>query len=84
MKYLLLASLLLLFNLLYSAYSLNVARNYAKKVSELKKEKEKSLTLKAEIEKYVNYKTVKNYAESSGFSPIDWSKVKVVKTSTQE
>jgi|GEM_PF-765203 len=84
MRYLLLAFLLLLFNLLYSAYSLNVARDYAKKVSELKKEKERSLTLKAEIEKHINYKTVKSYAESSGLSTIDWSRIKVVKDSTGE
>ncbi|WPM31572.1 hypothetical protein IAE16_07035 [Hydrogenobacter sp. T-2] len=84
MKYLILASLLLMFNLLYSSYSLNVARDYAKKVSELKREKERSLTLKAEIEKHINYKTVKSYAESSGLSPIDWSRIKVVKSSTGE
>ncbi len=84
MKYLIWAFLLLLFNLLYSSYSLNVARDYAKKVSELKREKERSLTLKAEIEKHINYKTVKSYAKSSGLSPIDWSRIKVVKSSTGE
>ncbi|MEJ5339670.1 MAG: hypothetical protein ACK42C_06000 [Aquificaceae bacterium] len=84
MKYFLAASLLLLLNFLYSAYSIDVARDYARKVSELKREKEKSLTIKAEIEKYVNYRTVKSYAESAGFSPVDWNRVKVVRSSVQE
>ncbi len=84
MKYLLATSLLFLLNLLYSAYSVDVAKEYTKKVSELKRERERSLILKAEIEKYINYKTAKSYAEASGFSPVDWNRVKVVKTSTGE
>lgn len=80
MKYLIASALLLLLNLLYSAYSLNVAKDYARKVYELKKEKEKALTIKAQIESYVNYATVKRYAESVGLVPVDWSRVKVVKT----
>ncbi|MFN3471504.1 MAG: hypothetical protein ACK4LT_01535 [Aquificaceae bacterium] len=79
MKYLWLSLALLGINLLYSAYSIDLSKDYAKKVSELKREKEKSLRLKAEIEELVNYKTVKGYAESAGFEPIDWSKVKIVK-----
>lgn len=81
MKYLILCVLLLGINCIYSAYTIKVSREYANNVSELKREKERSLTLKAELEKYVNYRTAKVYAESSGFSPIDWSKVKVVKAS---
>lgn len=84
MKYFFASFLLLLLNFLYSAYSLNVAKEYAKKVSELKRERERGILLKAEIEKHVNYKTVKNYAESAGFRPVDWSKVKVVKSAPQE
>ncbi len=80
MKYIFFSSLLLLLNLLYSAYSLSVSKNYTEKLRELKREKEKILLLKVEIEKHVNYKTVKDYAKVTGFNPIDWSKVKVVKT----
>ncbi|MFN7065911.1 MAG: hypothetical protein ACK4OF_07175 [Aquificaceae bacterium] len=80
MKYILLSLLLLVLNLLYSAYSINLSKSYARKVSELKRERERSLLLKAEIERYVNYKTVKEYAHSTGFTPIDWSRVKVVKS----
>jgi len=39
------------------------------------------LKLKAEVEELVNYKTVKSYAESAGFEPIDWSKVRIVRSS---
>lgn len=81
MKYLLISLLLLVLNYLYSAYSIDVSREYAKKVSELKREKERSLILKAEVEKHINYKTAKSYAESEGFSPVDWSRVKLVKSS---
>ncbi len=79
MKYIMLSALLLLVNLLYSAYSINLSKTYAKKVSELKREKERSLILKAQTEEHINYKTAKEYAQSAGFRPIDWSKVKVVK-----
>lgn len=81
MKYLLFAVLLLLINYLYSAYSLSVSREYARKVTELKRERERGLLLQAEIERYVNYRTAKSYAESAGLGPVDWSKVKVVKFS---
>ncbi len=84
MRYLLLTSFFLLLNFLYSAYSLHVAKDYAKKVSEMKREKERSLVLKANIEKHINYKTVKSYVESGGFSPVDWDRVKVVKATTRE
>lgn len=83
MRYMFATFLLLLLNFLYSAHSIDVARDYARKVSELKKEKEKSLTLKVEIEKHVNYRTAKTYAESAGFSPVDWNRVKVVKSSQE-
>lgn len=79
MKYILLSALLLLANLLYSAYSINLSKNYAEKVRELKREKERYLTLKAQIEQQINYKTVKEYVQSAGFKPVDWSKIKVVK-----
>ncbi len=84
MRYFLATFVLLLLNFIYSAYSINVAREYAKKVADLKREREKGLVLKADMESYVNYRTVKIYAESFGFSPIDWSRVKVVKSSTRE
>lgn len=71
MRYLWLSLILLGVNFLYSAYSIDLSKDYAKKVSELKKEKERSLKLKAEVEELVNYKTVKSYAESAGFEPID-------------
>lgn len=80
MKYILLTIALLSINLLYSAYSINLSKNYAKKISQLKREKEKSLLLKVEIEKHINYRTVKDYAQLTGFNPIDWSKVRIVKT----
>ncbi|MCS6998961.1 MAG: hypothetical protein N2648_01040 [Aquificaceae bacterium] len=79
MRYLLLSLLLLGINYLYSAYSIDVSKEYARKVSELKKEKERSLILKAELERHVNYRTAKVYAESAGFGPIDWSRVRLVK-----
>ncbi|MDW8066522.1 MAG: hypothetical protein RMI50_02465 [Aquificaceae bacterium] len=79
MRYLVLCLFLLGINFMYSAYSIKVSKDYAKKVSELKREKERSLILKAEIEKHVNYRTAKNYAEASGFGPVNWSRVKIVK-----
>lgn len=81
MKYIILSIILLCLNYIYSAYSLSVSKDYAKKVQELKKEKERSLILKAELEKHINYKTAKDYAESAGFSPVDWGRVKLVKAS---
>ncbi|MEN3027852.1 MAG: hypothetical protein ABDH29_01185 [Aquificaceae bacterium] len=81
MRYLLLSLLLLAINYLYSAYSIDVSKEYTRKVSELKRERERSLILKAELEKHVNYRTAKVYAESSGFGPIDWSRVRLVKLS---
>lgn len=81
MRYLWLSLMFLGVNLLYSAYTIDLSKDYAKKVSELKREKERSLKLKAEIEALVNYKTAKSYAESTGFEPIDWSKVRIVKSS---
>ncbi|MCY0866082.1 MAG: hypothetical protein AB1353_04055 [Aquificota bacterium] len=81
MRYLWLSLMFLGINLLYSAYTIDLSKDYAKKVAELKREKEKSLKLKAQIEELINYKTAKSYAESIGFEPIDWSKVKIVKSS---
>lgn len=81
MKYLFFSLALLALNLLYSAYSISVSRDYARKVSELKREKEKSLMLRVEVDRHVNYRTAKGYARSAGFSPVDWNRVRVVKLS---
>jgi hypothetical protein len=78
-RYFFLSLLLLFINLLYSSYAVKTARDYARKVSMLKKERERGLILRAEIERLINYPVVKNYAEDKGFSPVDWNRIKVVK-----
>lgn len=78
MKYFVAGILLLIVNLIYSSYAIYVSKDYAKKLSQLKLEKEKNLKLKAQIEKNVNYTSVKSYVEKAGFSPVDWSQVRVI------
>ena len=80
MKYMVIASLLLLINLLYSAYALRTSKEYTKAISELRNLKEKQIKLKAKIESIVNYQTAKEYAKGRGFVPVDWGKVNIVES----
>ncbi len=80
MKYFVGFITLMLANLLYSSYTIKVSKDYTKKVSMLKQEKEKNMKLKALIEKEVNYKTAKEYTNKAGYITVDWSKVRVVRS----
>ncbi|RMH80195.1 MAG: hypothetical protein D6674_04970 [Acidobacteria bacterium] len=79
MRYLVAGIFLLIVNLIYSSYAIHVSKDYAKKLSQLKQEKDKHLKIKAQIEKSVNYTSVKSYVEKTGFNPIDWSQVRVIR-----
>ncbi|MEZ0361091.1 MAG: hypothetical protein ABWK04_04210 [Hydrogenobacter sp.] len=79
MRYIVISLVLVVANLLYSAYALKTSKDYAKKLAQLRAQMERQLKLRAEIEKLVNYATAKNYAKADGFIPIDWGKVKILK-----
>lgn len=79
MKYLMVSLILLFFNLLYSAYALKTSKEYAKKLSELRSQSERYLKLKAEIDSKINYSTAKNYARNDAFTPVDWSRISILK-----
>ena len=78
MKYLALSLFLIVLNLLYSSWSIHIFKEYAKSFKSYKRETEKNLKLKAQIEGMVNYTSAKDYANSKGFTPIDWNKVTLV------
>ena len=78
MKYIALSLFLIVLNFLYSSWSIHTFKEYAKSFKSYRREVEKNLKLIAQIEGMVNYTSAKDYANSKGFTPIDWNKVTLV------
>ncbi len=78
MRYFLISVLLLVINLMYASYAIKVSKEYTKKLSELRLQKERELKSNAEIEERINYSVAKEYARRNGFVPIDWRRVRIV------
>ena len=66
------ALLIFLGNLLYSAYSLKVLKEYSEKLSRYKSLKEENLKIRAEIERLLNLKELERYALKRGFRYFNW------------
>ncbi|WP_333784256.1 hypothetical protein [Thermocrinis sp.] len=78
MKYIIFSLMLIALNLLYSAYSIKVAKEYVSKIAELKKESEKNLSLRVKYLNVVNYPEAKKWTKERGFIPIIWEKVSLM------
>ncbi|WP_029551241.1 hypothetical protein [Thermocrinis jamiesonii] len=78
MRYIVLSILLITLNFLYSAYSIRVAKEYASKLTELRKELEKNLSLRVSYSNAVNYLKAKEWTKERGFIPVSWDKVSLI------
>ncbi len=67
-----LALLLFLGNMLYSAYSVKVLKEHSKKLRLYKHLREENLKLRARIEEFLNIKELERYALKKGFKPFNW------------
>ena len=70
LKFILLIIFLLIFNLLYSLYSLRVWKDYTEKVLLYRKLQRENLILSKKIEDFFTYKRLKRYAKRRGFKDI--------------
>ena len=75
MKYILLSILLIILNLLYSAYAIKYSKEYVQKTIELKREYERNLLLRVRHASLINYNRAKKWSAERGFVPVDWGKV---------
>ncbi|MFN3813105.1 MAG: hypothetical protein ACK4SM_00585, partial [Aquificaceae bacterium] len=72
MRYFFISVLFLIVNLIYASYAIKVSKEYTKKLSELRFQKERELKLHAKIEERINYSVAKEYVKRKGFVSIDW------------
>ncbi len=70
--------LILLANMIYSAYSIKVLKEHSQKLSTYKSLKEENLRLRAEIERMLNIRELERYALQRGFKPFNWEEFALI------
>ncbi|ADC88786.1 hypothetical protein Thal_0150 [Thermocrinis albus DSM 14484] len=79
MRCLFLIVILIISNLAYSIYALQVSKRYTETLRQYKAELEKNLTLRTDINRIISYQKAKKEARDEGFKPVNWERVKLVR-----
>ncbi|HHJ63482.1 MAG TPA: hypothetical protein ENJ61_01095 [Aquifex aeolicus] len=74
----LIALLIFIGNMIYSAYSVKVLREHSRMLSTYKNLKEENLKLRAEIERMLNVRELERYAVRHGFRPFNWEEFALI------